>query len=81
MATEGEDRIRIQRQRHGARPDWLKQAAAAQPFGRLLDPQEVARAVAFLSTDEFGLMTGSMVNYDQSILGAYDSSPQLAFAL
>jgi NAD(P)-dependent dehydrogenase (short-subunit alcohol dehydrogenase family) len=27
MATEGEDRI--QRQRHGASPDWLKQAAAA----------------------------------------------------
>ena len=79
MATEGEDRI--QRQHHGASPDWLKQAAAAQPFGRLVDPQEVARAVAFLSTDESGLMTGSVVNYDQSIWGAYDSSPQPTFAL
>jgi hypothetical protein len=27
------------------------------------------------------LMTGSMVNYDQSIWGAYDSSPQPEFAL
>jgi hypothetical protein len=26
-------------------------------------------------------MTGSMVNYDQSIWGAYDSSPQPEFAL
>ena len=79
MATEGEDRI--QRQHHGASPDWLKEAAAAQPFGRLVDPWEVARAVAFLSTDESGLMTGSVVNYDQSIWGAYDSSQQPAFAL
>jgi len=74
MASEGEDRI--QRQHHGASPDWLQQAAAAQPFGRLVDPNEVARAVAFLSTAESGLMTGSMVNYDQSIWGAYDASPQ-----
>src|SRR5437879_11595887 len=56
MATEGEDRI--QTQHHGASPDWLKQAAAAQPFGRLIDPKEVARAVAFLSTDASGLITG-----------------------
>src|SRR5713226_6955232 len=79
MATEGEDRI--QAQHHGASPDWLKEAAAAQPFGRLVDPHEVARAVAFLSTDESGLMTGSMVIYDQSIWGAYDSSPQPESAL
>jgi NAD(P)-dependent dehydrogenase (short-subunit alcohol dehydrogenase family) len=79
MASEGEDRI--QREHHGASPDWLTRAAAAQPFGRLVDPWEVARAVAFLSTDESGLMTGSMVNYDQSIWGAYDSSPQPASAL
>ena len=79
MATEGEDRIQVQH--HGASPDWLKEAAAAQPFGRLVDPHEIARAVAFLSTDESGLMTGSMVNYDQSIWGAYDSSPQPESAL
>lgn len=79
MATEGEDQIQVQH--HGASPDWLKEAAAAQPFGRLIDPHEVARAVAFLSTDKSGLMTGSMVNYDQSIWGAYNSSPQPEFAL
>jgi NAD(P)-dependent dehydrogenase (short-subunit alcohol dehydrogenase family) len=73
MASEGEDRI--QREFHGAEPDWLDAAAAAQPFGRLIDPIEVARAVAFLSCAESGLMTGSIVNYDQSIWGAYDGSP------
>lgn len=73
MASDGEDRI--QREYHGASDDWLSNAAAAQPFGRLIDPQEAARAVAFLASSESGLMTGSMVNYDQSIWGAYDDSP------
>ncbi len=79
MASEGEDRI--QREFHGADPNWLADAAAAQPFGRLIDPQEVARAVAFLSSAESGLMTGAMVNYDQSVWGAYDTSPHPAAPL
>ncbi|MDQ0393942.1 SDR family oxidoreductase [Labrys monachus] len=79
MASDGEDRI--QREFHGAPDDWLAAAAAAQPFGRLIDPYEVARAVAFLSSDESGLMTGSMVNYDQSVWGAYDASPHPAAPL
>jgi NAD(P)-dependent dehydrogenase (short-subunit alcohol dehydrogenase family) len=79
MATEGEDRI--QRQYHGAGPDWLAQTGAKQPFGRLIDPDEVARAVAFLSCEESGLMTGSMVNFDQSVWGAYDDPPHPAAPL
>lgn len=74
MASEGEDRI--QREYHGAADDWLEKAAAAQAFGRLIDPNEVARAVAFLVSEESGLMTGSMVDYDQSIWGAYETPPQ-----
>jgi NAD(P)-dependent dehydrogenase (short-subunit alcohol dehydrogenase family) len=79
MASAGEHRI--QTEFHGAKPDWLAEAAANQPFGRLIDPGEVARAVAFLSSDESGLMTGSMINFDQSIWGAYDSSPAPEAAL
>ncbi len=78
MASEGEDRIQRD---HGADPDWLAQAAAKQPFGRLLDPQEVARAVAFLSSSESGLMTGAMVNYDQSVWGGFDAPPHPAAPL
>ena len=73
MASEGEDRI--QREFHHSAPDWLEQAAAKQPFGRLVDPQEVARAVAFLCSDESGLMTGSVIEYDQSVWGGYHGSP------
>lgn len=70
MATPGEDAI--MRRRHGAQDGWLEEAAAGQPFGRLLDPREVARAVAYLASDESGLMTGSNIDFDQTILGAHD---------
>ncbi|SAK67251.1 SDR family oxidoreductase [Caballeronia ptereochthonis] len=73
MASEGEDRI--QRTHHGAGDDWLERAATAQPFGRLINTNEAARAVAYLASAESGLMTGSMVNFDQSIWGAYDDAP------
>ena len=74
--TPGEDSI--QRREHGARDGWLAAAEAAQPFGRLIKPAEAARAIAFLASDESGLMTGSIVDFDQSVLGAYDAAPQPA---
>lgn len=74
MSTEGEDRV--QREFHGAEDGWLETAAAKQPFGRLVDPAEVARAAAFLASDESGMMTGNTVNIDQCVWGAFDASPQ-----
>ena len=73
MSSEGENQIQMKY--HGGNPNWLAEASAKQPFGRLVDPQEVARAVAFLASAESGLMTGSVVNFDQSIWGAYEVSP------
>lgn len=73
MASDGEDRI--QREYHGADENWLEKAAAEQPFGRLLAPQEVAKAVAYLASDDAGLMTGSVINFDQSVWGAYSFAP------
>jgi NAD(P)-dependent dehydrogenase (short-subunit alcohol dehydrogenase family) len=72
--TPGEDRT--QKQFHGADPGWLDDAEQRQPFGRLIKTDEVARAVAFLASEESGLMTGSIVDFDQSVLGAYEAPPQ-----
>jgi NAD(P)-dependent dehydrogenase (short-subunit alcohol dehydrogenase family) len=72
--TPGEDRI--MKTYHGARDGWLAEAEQKQPFGRLIKPGEVARAIAFLASDESGLMTGSIVDFDQSVRGAYDAAPQ-----
>ncbi len=51
-------------------PDWEAKAAARLPFGRLVDPAEAARAVNFLVSEDAGLMTGAIVNFDQSVWGA-----------
>jgi NAD(P)-dependent dehydrogenase (short-subunit alcohol dehydrogenase family) len=78
MASDGEDRV--QREFHGAEEGWLEEAAAKQPFGRLLDPAEVARAVAFLASDDSGMMTGSVIQFDQSVWGGYDAAPPVPAA-
>jgi len=70
MATPGEDAI--MKLRHNAQDGWLDEANASQPFGRLIDPREIAKAVAYLASDESGLMTGANIDFDQTILGAHD---------
>ena len=56
MDTPGEDVI--QRRFHTDGQDWLDKAEAGMPFGQLIN------------SDESGVMTGSVVDYDQSIVGA-----------
>ncbi len=68
MDTPGEDAI--QQRYHGGDPLWLQKAEAARPFGRLVKADEVARAIAYLASDESGLMTGSIIDFDQSVAGA-----------
>jgi NAD(P)-dependent dehydrogenase (short-subunit alcohol dehydrogenase family) len=68
MASDNERALQL---RESGDVDWEAKVAAELPFGRLLEPAEVARAVAFIVSDDAGLMTGSVVNYDQSVLGAW----------
>ena len=49
---------------------------AGRPFGRLLKPAEVARACAYLASDESGLMTGSIIDFDQQVLGTGNAIPE-----
>lgn len=74
MDSPGEDRI--MKTYHGAEDGWLAKAEAARPFGRLIKPAEVARACAYLSTDESGLMTGSIIDFDQQVMGTGNSIPE-----
>lgn len=67
MDSPGEDEI--QKRFHAASDDWLEKAEQGQPFGRLIKPAEVAEAVAFLLSDRSGLMTGSLIDFDQNVLG------------
>ncbi len=70
MDTPAEDRV--QRQFHGADDDWLARAEADHPYGRLLKPAEVAAVFCYLLSDESGVMSGALIDYAQSVLGAGD---------
>lgn len=65
----------VQTKVHGLGEDWVARVSANQPFGRLLQPQDVARALAFLASEESSLMTGSIVDFDQTVVGTVDDNP------
>lgn len=69
MDTPGEDAI--QREFHGAGPDWLALAEAKQPMGMLVKPWHVAGLASYMLSDASGVMTGAMVDFDQNVTGAY----------
>lgn len=69
MDTPGEDAT--QRAYHGAGDDWLAIAEAKQPFGQLLKPEHVAPMAAHLLSPRSGVITGSIIDYDQNVAGAY----------
>lgn len=68
MDTPTEDAT--QRRWHNAQDGWLQKAESEQPLGRLIKPDELARTILFLLSDESGLMTGAIIDFDQSVLGA-----------
>lgn len=68
MDTEGEDIV--QKKWHGASDDWLAKAEAGQPMGQLVKPDQLARLISYMASPQSGVMTGSLVDYDQSIAGA-----------
>ncbi len=71
MDTPGEDRI--MKTYHQAEDGWLKKAEESRPWGRLLKPEEVARACGYLSSDESGMMSGSIIDLDQQVMGTGNS--------
>ncbi len=71
MDTPAEDVV--QRTFDGAADGWLERAEAEMPFGRLIKPPEIARTIVHLATADSGMMTGAVVEWDQTVLGAGDS--------
>jgi NAD(P)-dependent dehydrogenase (short-subunit alcohol dehydrogenase family) len=41
-------------------------------MGRLGDPDEIADMVVFLLSDRSGVVTGSVIDWDQNVLGGLD---------
>lgn len=69
-ATDAE--AKIQQSEHGAGEDWLAQADASTPMGRLSRPGELAEFAIFLLSDRAGVVTGSVIDWNQQVVGGQD---------
>jgi NAD(P)-dependent dehydrogenase (short-subunit alcohol dehydrogenase family) len=65
--TEGEDKVK-RLEGHGG--EWLEEAVATRPFGRLLSPRDVALAAAYFGSDDSALVTGTVMDLEQYPVGA-----------
>jgi NAD(P)-dependent dehydrogenase (short-subunit alcohol dehydrogenase family) len=68
--TEGEDVT--QRTFHSADETWREKAAAALPMGKLGQVDEIADFVVFLLSERSGVVTGSVIDWDQNVLGGLE---------
>ena len=69
----------IQTNVHNKDDDWLENTEKNVPFKRLTKPIDVAKGLAFMCSEESGLMTGSIIDFDQTVHGwhsysAYDTN-------
>jgi NAD(P)-dependent dehydrogenase (short-subunit alcohol dehydrogenase family) len=65
-ATEGEHAVQTET---GEPEDWLAAADAGAPLGRLLRPDDVAPMVTYLLSDAAAIVTGSVIDFDQTVHG------------
>jgi len=70
--TPGEDTI--QKKFHKGGNDWLEKAEKKVAFKKLIKPLDVARGLAFLCSTESGIMTGSIIDFDQAVSGWHSYS-------
>jgi NAD(P)-dependent dehydrogenase (short-subunit alcohol dehydrogenase family) len=69
MATPNEHLVQ---KAMGKSDDWLAKAESEMPFGRILRPVDVSNLTAYLLSDDAEMMTGSIIDFDQNVFGAYD---------
>ncbi len=50
----------------------MPRIAATLHFGRFPKPEEVAKAVLWMASEDSGMMTGAVIHFDQSVWGGYD---------
>ena len=65
----------------GKGESWLAEAESRMPWGRLLQPEDVARLTLFLLSDVSIPMTGALIDQEQHAIGAVTAVQPVAFAL
>ncbi len=66
--TEGERRVK--REQEGKGEEWIAEAIATRPFGRLLNPIDIAYAAAYFASGESECVTGAVLDLEQYPPGA-----------
>jgi NAD(P)-dependent dehydrogenase (short-subunit alcohol dehydrogenase family) len=74
--TEGEHEL--QTKFHKLPQDWATTIGARMPFGRLIEPEDVAGLCAFLVSPPAQMMTGAVIDYEQMPVGTFDTHPALS---
>ncbi len=67
--TAGEHAVRIA---EGEPDNWLELAEAKEPFRRLLRTDDIAKLTAYLLGSDAKMMTGSLIDFNQHVIGALD---------
>ena len=70
--TESEGETQTQRRFHDAGEDWAAAAASKVPMGKLGQPDEIAEIVVLLLSPRSGVVTGSVIDWDQIVIGGHD---------
>jgi NAD(P)-dependent dehydrogenase (short-subunit alcohol dehydrogenase family) len=68
--TEGE--AQTQKRFHGADDNWVSDASDSLPMGKLGQVDEIADFVVFLLSTRSGVVTGSVIDWDQTVVGGQD---------
>jgi NAD(P)-dependent dehydrogenase (short-subunit alcohol dehydrogenase family) len=65
---------KVQTQLHKMSEDWAKEVGDKQPFGRLLVPEDVSNLISFLASDQASMMTGSIIDLEQHVMGTAEAA-------
>ena len=65
---------KVKREQEGKGEEWIAEAIATRPFGRLLSPADIAYAAAYFASSESECVTGSVLDLEQYPPGALPNS-------
>jgi NAD(P)-dependent dehydrogenase (short-subunit alcohol dehydrogenase family) len=69
MYTPHEQEIQVEM---GQPENWLELVEKEKPFGRLLRPRDLAYLSEYLLSDRSEMRTGSLIDFDQKVIGGLD---------
>lgn len=68
--TETPNEHRVKLEEEGKGTDWLEEAIKTRPFGRLLQPLDIAQAALYFASEESACISGSILDMEQYPVGA-----------